>query len=216
MIFLRVLPVVAVMAALLFVPAGRADVPAFWLYLAVLWLSAGAVFTALFRWQPGLAQERIRPPSDRDQATRRLVALPFTAHFVLAGLDARFHWTSVGLSVQVLGFVLVVAALTLVGWTLLTNPYASSAVRIQSERGHAVITHGPYAFVRHPMYLAVVLICLGGGTALGSLLATAALLPVIAVFARRTLLEDRMLRDELPGYRDYSARVRWRVIPLVF
>jgi protein-S-isoprenylcysteine O-methyltransferase Ste14 len=79
-----------------------------------------------------------------------------------------------------------------------------------------VITHGPYAFVRHPMYLAVVLICLGGGTALGSLLATAALLPVIAVFARRTLLEDRMLRDELPGYRDYSARVRWRVIPLVF
>jgi protein-S-isoprenylcysteine O-methyltransferase Ste14 len=214
---LRMAPVIAVFVVLMFGPAGRLDVPAFWLYLALLWFGAAATYTVLERKDPALAQERMKPPSDRDKATRRLIALPFTAHLVLAGLDVgRYHWSHVGLPVQILGFVLVAASLALVAWTLFSNTYASSAVRIQSERDHKVISHGPYAFVRHPMYLAVVLICLGAGVALGSLVSAASLAPVILIFARRTLIEDRMLHDELPGYRDYAARVRWRIVPGLF
>jgi protein-S-isoprenylcysteine O-methyltransferase Ste14 len=154
----------------------------------------------------------MRPPSDRDRSTRIVSGLAMAGHFALAGLDVgRLGWSAVTLPVQVGGFALVLVGLWLVDWTLLSNPFASSAVRIQSERAQAVISHGPYAIVRHPMYLGVILFCLGSGLALGSPWSSLALLPVAIVFVRRTLREDRMLQDELPGYREYAARVRWRI-----
>ena len=117
---------------------------------------------------------------------------------------------------QIAGFVTIVGSFTLVLWTLLSNPYASSAVRIQSERGHTVISTGPYAFVRHPMYLAVFFFVFASGPALGSWWSALALLPLLAVFVRRTLIEDRMLHDELPGYATYARKVRFRVVPGLF
>jgi protein-S-isoprenylcysteine O-methyltransferase Ste14 len=120
------------------------------------------------------------------------------------------------LAARLVGLSLVATAMGLVGWTLLENPFASSAVRIQPERGQRVITTGPYAIVRHPMYLGVLLFCLGSGPALGSWWSALPLVAVVPVFIRRTLLEDRMLQAELVGYADYSARVRWRVVPGVF
>jgi len=138
------------------------------------------------------------------------------AHYFVAGLDARFGWSAVPIAAQVLGFLASGGALLLVGWTLLSNPYASTAVRIQSERGHTVVSTGPYAFVRHPMYFAVLLYGIGSGPALGSWWAMLALLPVLIVFVRRTLVEDRMLHEELPGYEAYARRVRFRVIPGLF
>ncbi|MDP1828982.1 MAG: isoprenylcysteine carboxylmethyltransferase family protein [Archangium sp.] len=216
MMFVRLSIPTAVFGAVLFLFAGRVDLWAFWAYLGLLLGSFSATFTALARWSPGLLAERIKPPSDRDRATQRLVALPFFAHLALAGLDARFGWTVVPLPVQVLGFVAVASGFGLVAWTLLTNPFASSAVRLQPDREQRVITTGPYALVRHPMYLAVVFVSLGAGVALGSWLSGLPLLLVIAVFVRRTLLEDALLRAELRGYADYAARVRWRVIPHLF
>lgn len=217
MMFLRTLPIALAIAILLFVPAGRVDVPAFWAYVALTWLFAGGTFTALTWLDPALVVERMRPPSERDRATRRLVVLPWVAHLVVAGLEAR-GWVLLPTPVilQPLGFLGYVAGFAMVSWTLLSNPFASSAVRIQSERAHRVITTGPYAIVRHPMYLGVVLVCCGGGFALGSLASALLLLPIIPIFVRRTLLEDRMLHDELAGYRAYAAKVRWRVIPGVF
>lgn len=216
MMFLRMSLPTTILGAILFVTAGRIDLWGFWAYLAVLWSISGGTYTALGRRSPGLLAERLKPPSDRDQATRRLVALPFLAHLLLAGFDARFGWSHLPLPVQLLGLVLFASGFFLVAWTLLTNPFASSAVRIQQEREHRVISDGPYAWVRHPMYLAVVFVCLGGGLLLGSWYSGLALLPIIAIFVRRTLFEDRMLRQELPGYADYAGRVRWRVIPLLF
>jgi protein-S-isoprenylcysteine O-methyltransferase Ste14 len=196
----------------LFLAAGRVDVPAFWLYAAFLWGNAAATYGVLGRRSPGLVAERMRPPSDRDRATRLVSMLAMLGHFVVAGLDVgRFGWSAVPLAAQVAGFALVALGFGLVDWTLLSNPFASSAVRIQREREHAVISSGPYALVRHPMYLGVFLVCLGSGPALGSLWASLVLLPVVAAFVRRTAVEDRMLHEELPGYRDYAGRVRWRV-----
>lgn len=216
MMFLRMSVPAAFIGAVLFVTAGRLELWGFWAYLGVMLLFGGSTYTVLGRLNPGLLAERINPPTDRDRATRRLVALPFLTHLVLAGLDARFGWSHVPLPGQLLGLTLFTVAFALVSWTLLTNPFASSAVRIQPERSQRVISHGPYRLVRHPMYLAVVLVCLGAGPLLGSWFSGLALLPIIAIFVRRTLLEDRLLRSELEGYADYSARVRWRVIPFIF
>ena len=132
---------------------------------------------------------------------------------MVAGLDVRFGWSPVPLAVQVAALVAFTGAFLLTGWVLASNPFASSAVRIQGERGHRVIDTGPYGVVRHPMYLAVLIVALVSGPALGSWLATLPLLLLVAIFLRRTRVEDDMLLRELDGYADYARRVRWRVVP---
>jgi protein-S-isoprenylcysteine O-methyltransferase Ste14 len=215
MMYARTLVIGIAVAVPLFAGAGR-WVAAFLAYAVMIWLVSGTVYTVLLRKSPGLVAERMKPPGDRDRASRRIAIPLMLAHYLLAGLDARVGWSSVPAAAQMAGFAASGAALVIVGWTLLSNPYASTAVRIQAERGHTVVTTGPYAFVRHPMYFAVLLYGLGSGPALGSWWSMLALLPVLVVFVRRTLVEDRMLRDELPGYDAYARRVRFRVIPGIF
>lgn len=218
MMFIRPIPFVLFLGALLWLAAGRLA-PGFIVYVALLWMTFGSVYTIALRRSPDLVKERFQPPSDRDRATRRVTAPLFLAHWIVAGLDARFGWTHEALRtwpIVLLGFVLMAAGLGFAGWTVLCNPFASSAVRIQSERNQTVITSGPYRFVRHPMYFGVVACCFGSPLALGSIVAGALLLPVLALFVRRTLIEDRMLHTELAGYADYATRVRSRVIPGLF
>ena len=216
MMFVRTFVFAVAISVPLFAGAGR-WVPSFLAYAVMMWLATGTVYTVLLRKSPGLVAERMKPPSDRDRASRR-IALPLAmVHYFIAGLDVgRFGWSTVPVALQIASFLAVIGALSLVGWTLLSNPYASTAVRIQDDRGHTVISTGPYAFVRHPMYLAVLLFVLGSGPALGSWWAGLALLPVLAVFVRRTLIEDRMLHDELSGYEAYARKVRFRVVPGIF
>jgi protein-S-isoprenylcysteine O-methyltransferase Ste14 len=217
MMFLRMLPLAAGILAVLWVSAGRVNMPMFWAYTGVLWLIPGTIYTVLLHRSPALLAERIHPPNDRDKATRR-IALPMVlSHYVLSGVDVgRWRWSEVPPAAQGTAFVLVALSLALVGWTLLSNPYASSAVRIQGERDHKVMTGGPYAYVRHPMYLAVLIFACSSGPALGSWWSSLTLLPLLAVFVRRTLMEDKMLHTELRGYADYATKVRWRVIPGIF
>lgn len=216
MMFLRFALPAFLILAVLFTTAGRLDLWPFWAYAGVMYVVGSTTYTLLGRRSPGLLAERIKPPSDRDRATRRLVAVPFLAHLVIAGLDARFGWSAVPVGLTVTGLALVATGFALVGWTLLTNPFASSAVRVQHEREQRVISNGPYAIVRHPMYLAVVFVCLGAGPALASWYASPVLLLVVAIFVRRTLFEDAMLHRELAGYAQYARKVRWRVVPGVF
>jgi protein-S-isoprenylcysteine O-methyltransferase Ste14 len=216
MMYARTFVFAVAVAVPLFLSAGR-WVAAFAAYAVMLWLVTGTVYTVLLRKSPALVAERLAPPSDRDRASRRIAIPLMLVHCAIAGLDVgRFGWSHVGLTMQVAGFAAVLASFVLIGWTLLSNPYASTAVRIQDERGHAVISTGPYAIVRHPMYFGVLLFGLGSGPALGSWWSGLALLPVLVVFVRRTLLEDRMLRAELPGYEAYARRVRFRVVPGIF
>jgi protein-S-isoprenylcysteine O-methyltransferase Ste14 len=213
MMFVRTFPIAVFTLSLLLVSAGRWNVPWFYFYTGLVWGSAGLINTMAPR---ELVRERMKPPSDRDAQSRRIALPLMIGHYVLAGLGVRFGWTPVPLAVRVTGLALVAAGMGFVGWTLLENPFASSAVRVQEDRGHRVITSGPYALVRHPMYFGVVLFSLGSGPALGSWWSALPILAILPVFVRRTLLEDRMLRDELPGYQAYAQKVRWRVIPGVF
>jgi protein-S-isoprenylcysteine O-methyltransferase Ste14 len=99
-------------------------------------------------------------------------------------------------------------------WAMRVNRFFSSVVRIQSDRGQHVITTGPYRRIRHPGYLAGIVIIVASGIALGSWLATAILVVCgLPFLLRRAITEDRVLQAQLPGYRDYAAKVRWRVLP---
>lgn len=207
---------VVVFGGLLFGAAGRVDVLAFYVYVALWAAQMTTTYLVAARRHPDLIEERARPPSDRDRATRLVSALPAVAHLVLAGLDVRYGWSAVPLWLQLVAFGGMSVGLGFVTWTLVTNRWASTAVRIQRDRGQTVITHGPYAIVRHPMYLGVFLVAVFAGLALGSWWSALALAVLIPIFARRTVAEDRMLHEELDGYRDYARRVRWKVVPFVF
>ena len=115
------------------------------------------------------------------------------------------------------GLVFVAIGWGLVNWAELVNPFFSGAVRIQADRGHRVINKGPYAVVRHPAYAAGILASVAGGLALNSLLSIIPFVVIaLPILIYRTMIEDQMLRDELAGYADYAAKVRYRLIPGVW
>jgi len=167
---------------------------------------------------PTLLNERQSPASGNvDRLTRPLGVVLVLVHWVLAGLDVgRLHWSVVPWQVQAAGVAGFVAALAVNFWAMRVNRFYSSVVRIQPDRGHQTIVDGPYRFVRHPGYVATLLAMFTGGIALGSWLAMIPVLGFAALFIRRTLLEDRMLQQELAGYAEYAQKVRFRLVPGIF
>ena len=175
------------------------------------------------RRHPGLTAERqssekVQSAKAWDKVLAPLMALSVVFPLVIvAGLDHRFGWSSVfPLWITVIGFILISLGYAISVWALVENRYFSSVVRIQTERGHSVCDSGPYQIVRHPGYAGNTLALLGIVMALGSMwtLIPAAVALIIAVL--RTALEDRTLQEELPGYRDFTRHVRYRLIPGVY
>src|SRR5690348_3474746 len=133
---------------------------------------------------------------------------------ILAGLDVvRFNWSHMPFLTVYPGVGLFTVAATLITWVLVMNPHAESSVRIQEDRGHSVVASGPYRFVRHPMYVGLILLHASMALILRSMwtLALAALIAIL--FLWRTALEDQTLRRELPGYEEYTTVTRYRLIP---
>jgi protein-S-isoprenylcysteine O-methyltransferase Ste14 len=200
-------------AIVLFAAAGTVEILGFWLYVAIFAAMMVASFAFL---DPGLLRERMRPGGKRPPLALRLFVLVLILHWLVAGLDrGRFHWSDdVPAWLQAVGLIALAGGYGLAFWAMLVNRFFSSVVRIQSDRGQHVIMTGPYAFIRHPGYLAGLVIILASGVALGSWLAAAVLIAsAIPGLLYRAITEDRVLHAELPGYRDYAARVRWRVLP---
>ena len=204
-----------VLAAALFGPAGRIDVFSFWLYIG---LFAIISILALILVDPALGQERLAPGGHRPGSAQMLAFLAILAHWILAGLDhGRFHWLdNVPFGMQIGAFAAVAVSLGFVTWAAHENPFASSVLRIQTERGHRVITTGPYALVRHPIYLAAAILFITSGMALGSWFATAWGAFFVPLLLRGTAKEDRFLIAELPGYADYTKCVPYRILPGVW
>jgi protein-S-isoprenylcysteine O-methyltransferase Ste14 len=201
----------AVVALIFFTSAGRLDLPVAWALLA-----AFALFLLLMALlgDPAMMRERAAPgPGSKDRVTRPLSALLMIAHWVVAGLDVgRFEWTTIPFAAQVAGLAGYVVSVAVVLWAVLANPFYSSVVRVQADRGQRPIAHGPYRFVRHPGYAGTMAAMLAGGVALGSWVAMLPVLLIVALFVRRTLLEDRLLQAELDGYAEYARAVRYRLI----
>ena len=203
-------------AAALFASAGTFAIAAFWVYLAIL----AAVFVASFAMlDPGLLRERMRPGGKPPPLGLKLFTVVLLLHLIVAGFDrGRLHLSD-GIPpwLQATGLAVVAAAYALVLWAMRVNRFFSSVVRIQFDRGQRVVTTGPYSFIRHPGYSAGILIVLASGIALGSWLAAALLVVTSLPFLfYRAITEDRVLLAELPGYREYAGRVRWRLIPGVW
>jgi protein-S-isoprenylcysteine O-methyltransferase Ste14 len=191
-----------------------------WLYsMLILTAGIGGRMWAERR-HPGLTAERqnmekVQSAKGWDKVLAPLMALSVSFPLVIvAGLDHRFGWSPLfPLRLIVLGFLLISLGYAFAAWALIENRFFSSVVRIQVERGHVVCDSGPYRIVRHPGYAGNMLALPGMVLALSSTwtLIPAAVALIIAVI--RTVLEDQTLQDELPGYRDYARRIRYRLIP---
>ena len=172
---------------------------------------------------PGLLAERhnienIQNAKAWDKVLAPLMAVSIGYPMVIvAGLDHRYHWSSAfPVWLIVIGFILISLGYAFAAWALAENRFFYSVVCIQTDRGHVVCDTGPYRYVRHPGYAGNVLALFGIVLALGSLwtLIPALVATIIAVI--RTVLEDQTLQDELPGYRDYARRVRYRLLPWIY
>ncbi len=211
-----------VFALALFLGAGTVLWPAGWAWLVLFFGANAALARWLLKHDPELLQERMTGFGKRGEPTWDKVFLMalevfFLAWFVLMGLDAvRFRWSQLPAWLQVLGAVLLSASFYLFFLTFRENPYLSPAVRVQTERGQTVISTGPYHYVRHPMYAAVIPFTAGTALLLGSWYGLLMGLIFVVGLALRAVREEEVLRAELPGYEEYMARVKYRFIPHVW
>jgi protein-S-isoprenylcysteine O-methyltransferase Ste14 len=221
--WIRLVVVYLVIAAILLICGGDLGWWQAWLYsLLIVAAGIGGRIWAEER-HPGLLAERqnienIQNAKAWDKVLAPLMAVSIVFPMVIvAGLDHRYSWSpEFPLWLIVIGFILISLGYAFAVWALVENRFFSSVVRIQTDRGHVVCDSGPYRFVRHPGYAGNVLQLFGIVLALGSIwtLIPAAVALIIAVI--RTVLEDQTLQEELPGYRDYARRVRFRLIPGIY
>jgi protein-S-isoprenylcysteine O-methyltransferase Ste14 len=211
----------ALVATLLLVSAGTLAWRRAWVLVAVLLAVRTVSAVAAYRVNPALIRERARLPihGDQPRADRLLLLAVLATGFVglpvVAGLDA-FRWHLLprpATPIAALGLALFALGWVIKGLALRANAFATTVVRLQREREHAVVDTGVYAIVRHPFYAGTPLVLVGLGLWLESY--AAALLAVVptAVVVMRLQLEERFLRRELPGYGEYAARVPHRLLP---
>jgi len=216
-LLLQVIAVSVFLAGLLLIPAGRLDWLQAWLF--VIAFTTYLIFYGFWavRHDPGQLEERSRVGANTKGWDRTILAIYtilLIGMLVLAGLDAgRFRWAPLALVWQAVGWLAGLLGGGLIFWVVSVNTYLSRTVRIQEERGQQVVTRGPYRWVRHPMYGGVILFMLGIPLVLGSGWAEVIGGLIGVLFVVRTALEDRTLRKELPGYREYAEQVRYRLIP---
>jgi protein-S-isoprenylcysteine O-methyltransferase Ste14 len=205
----------------MFLPAGTWAWARGWLFLFVA-MGASVVSTMyLRRVNPDVIAGRVNRherPRKWDLLLGLFVALPsmLAIPIVAAFDDGRYHWSRLPWWGCALGYVLLLTGMAGLTWAQAVNKFFEPSVRIQTDRGHRVIDTGPYAFIRHPGYALGFPFFLGIPLALGSLWGLIPAMLMSAFLVVRTVLEDRTLRAELPGYREYAQRVRHRLVPGVW
>jgi protein-S-isoprenylcysteine O-methyltransferase Ste14 len=194
-----------------------------WLYSLLIFAAGVGGRIWAERRHPGLMAERQNIENiqnakawDRVLAPLMAVSIGFPM-VIIAGLDYRYSWSpEFPLWLIVPGFILISIGYAFAAWALAENRFFSSVVRIQTDRGHVVCDSGPYRFVRHPGYAGNIPPLFGIALALGSVWALIPAAVALIITVIRTALEDQTLQEELPGYRDYARRVRYRLIPGIY
>ena len=214
---------VALVGAFLFIPAGTLHWRAAWILLAVLFVVRALSAARLWQVQRELAIERTMLPLQpgRSAVDLPLVLLFMAAFAALIGFASADRWhlhllPMIAPAVRVFGLLLFALGWVIVYLALSANAYAVLVVRVQEERGHRVADGGVYRRVRHPMYAGIVAGMVGMCLWLGSSAALVATLVPLGILVVRIVFEERTLREKLAGYRDYTSRVRWRLLPGVW
>jgi protein-S-isoprenylcysteine O-methyltransferase Ste14 len=217
--FVSLAVTIIVMAVLLFATAGTLSWPLGWWFIVAFVLCVLVAMAIIWRANPELftARSRVQPGTKSwDYIFLILVVAGFILMPLVAGLDFRFGWSAVPGWVVVLGYVLFVLSFAGQTWPQAVNRHFEPGVRIQQDRGQTVIDTGPYAIVRHPGYISGALLALSIPLMLASWWALVPALVATLALAIRTPLEERTLRAELPGYTEYTQRVRYRWVPGVW
>ncbi|MGZ4901856.1 MAG: methyltransferase family protein [Halobacteriota archaeon] len=209
-----------VLGLLLFIAAGTVFWFYGWIFLILLYSFVVALFMWLLRHDPGLIEERtgLKPDQPTWDKVSNVLAYPTIGIWlIIMPLDAvRFHWSQMPTWLHVVGAIVLLSSFYLIYRTYRENPYLSSAVRIQEERGQTVVSTGPYRYVRHPLYTSALLFFLGSALLMGSWIGVILALFLEGILAIRAVREEQVLQKGLKGYDAYMARVRWRLIPHVW
>jgi len=206
------------MGALLFACAGTMHWPSAWVFLATCALLGPLCGWWLYRVDPALLAERLRPVLQKDQpaadkAFMIVFVIAMLAWLAAMGLDRRTQSSDMPVALQALGLVLFVLSTLFILWVFRENSFAAPVVKLQAERAQRVVSTGPYAHVRHPMYSGMILFFAGVPLLLGSWWGLVMAPVIVVLFAVRIGIEERTLREGLPGYSNYMMRVRYRLLP---
>jgi protein-S-isoprenylcysteine O-methyltransferase Ste14 len=208
-----------VLGLALFAPAGTVHYVEAWIYLGIFGGASLAVTLYLAKKDPALLERRTKagPLAEKERSQKIIQALAsvaFLSLIVVPALDRRFGWSHVPLAAVVAGDVLVAAAFLGIFFVFRENTFTSATVEVAEEQ--RIVTTGPYAIVRHPMYASALLLVIGTPPALGSLVGLVTFVPFVAVLVWRLLDEERLLAKDLAGYAEYREKVRFRLIPGVW
>ncbi len=221
--WIKLVAVYALIPLVLFVCGGDFGWWQAWLYsLLIVVIGIGGRVWAELR-HPGLTADRqnsenIQSAKSWDKILAPLMAFSISYPLVIvAGLDHRYDWSpDFSLWLNILGLFLIALGYAFAAWAVAENRFFYSVVVIRTDRGHVVCDSGPYRYVRHPGYAGNIFALFGIVLALGSLWTLLPVTAALAISVLRTVLEDRALQEELPGYQDYSGRVRYRLMLGVF
>jgi protein-S-isoprenylcysteine O-methyltransferase Ste14 len=207
------------LAVLLFVPAWSLDYWEGWVFLLVFSSSVLAITLYYLNRAPGLIESRLRagPAAEKKKSQRMIQAVAsifFILTFIVSGLDHRFGWSDIPISLVIGGNILVVLGLSIVFLVFRENRYSSGIIEVGKDQ--RVISTGPYAVVRHPMYAGAFIMLLGVPLALGSWWALLTIFLLFAAIVWRLLDEEKFLVKNLLGYAEYCENTRYRLIPFLW
>ncbi|HKZ70942.1 MAG TPA: isoprenylcysteine carboxylmethyltransferase family protein [Anaerolineales bacterium] len=215
-VFIRLLGAVVFLAAIFFLPAGTLVYWEAWVFMGILFTPMLVLVAYLLKTAPDLVERRMRMKETEmeQKLIMRLFFIVFALAFLLPGFDHRFGWSSVPVPVVLAADAIVLLGYILVGLVMRENRYASRVIEVEQEQ--KVITTGPYALIRHPMYLAVLLIYVFSPLALGSYWSMIFTAPLPFLLIARIRNEESVLLRELKGYGEYLEKTRYRLIPGVW
>jgi len=213
---LRLVIGIPLIGAMFFLPAGTFRYWQAWAWMAALFIPMGISLIYLIKIDPKLLERRIRTNETSPEQQRIIMAsaVYLLVIFIIPGFDVRYGWSNVPAWLCIVADGIVVASYILYVLVLKTNTYASRVIEV--EQGQQVITNGPYALVRHPMYLAMILMMTATPLALGSYWAMLPSALFIALLAARAKNEEELLQKELNGYNEYMQKTRHRLFPGVW
>jgi protein-S-isoprenylcysteine O-methyltransferase Ste14 len=217
--FTSLVCLVAVMAALLFLPAGTLDYWQAWTFLALYSASSVAITLYLMKADPALLERRMRggPFAEKQTSQKIIMSLmspAFIALMVIPAFDHRFGWSHMSPALALAGDGLMLLGWLVIFFVFRENTFTSTTIELAP--GQEVVSTGPYAWVRHPMYVGALVMLLGMPIALGSWWGALIMVVVLAVLVWRLLDEEAFLARNLPGYVEYQQKVRYRLIPWVW